>query len=146
MQSSQCVYTCYTGLASRASTTFSLTTASLPVHNIPQQQPQHQSQQPGSPTITHLTPHTVKESHKVPVVVSDVSVVSVLSQSSLDIQLDVNCHLAFNMIITLSSVTTLKTSRTSIIATFQISHNHLVDPNTEMLNSFKQFYLRVKQY
>ena len=88
---------------------------SVAVHNIPQQQPQHH---PPSPTITHHhRPHTVKEDHHSPSGRQSRQDNPVLSQSNLDIQQDMKCHLAFN-IMTLSSVTALKTSITSIIPTW----------------------------
>ena len=72
---------------------------------------------PPSPTITDLTPHTVKEDHHSPSGRQSRQDNPVLSQSNLDIQQDMKCHLAFN-IMTLSSVTALKTSITSIIPTW----------------------------
>ena len=118
MQSTvQCVYTCYTGLASRASTTFSLTTGSVAVWQCGSTQ-HSTATTTTSPTITHHhRPHTVKEDHHSPSGRQSRQDNPVLSQSNLDIQQDMKCHLAFN-IMTLSSVTTLKTSITSIIPTW----------------------------
>ena len=80
---------------------------------------------------------------QVTVATSDVNITE-LSQSSLDIQLDLKCHLAFNNYPQLRHNS--QTSITSIINFVKITTNHLVNPNTEMLDSFKQFYLRAKRY
>ena len=78
---------------------------------------------------------------------SDVNI-TVLCQYSLDIQLDLKCHLAFSNYPQLELFHKLRTSTTSMINFDKFSPNHQFDPNTEMPQrfSFKQFYLRAKQY
>ena len=149
----QCVYTCYTVLqpVSSSPPPPPLTAGSVAVlHNIPHQQPQPPAPSPKPsprPMVSSvLLLHTDPEwgwRDQVTVATSDVNITE-LSQSSLDIQLDLKCHLAFNNYPQLRHNS--QTSITSIINFVKITTNHLVNPNTEMLDSFKQFYLRAKRY
>ena len=149
----QCVYTCYTVLqpVSSSPPPPPLTAGSVAVlHNIPHQQPQPPAPSPKPsprPMVSSVlllnTDPVWGWRDQVTVATSDVNTTE-LSQSSLDIQLDLKCHLAFNNYPQLRHNS--QTSITSIINFVKITTNHLVDPNTEMLDSFKQFYLRAKQY